>query len=248
MAYWLDEGWHDWPEIDAAGTAAAGLYARCGSYIADVQTDGFIPTARARMYGTPEWIQRLVEVGLWAVEEHGFRDTRYFPLNKPKAEIELAKARRAEVRDPLTIKAVRARDGDWCRYCGIKVNWSDRRGLRGGTYDHVIPGLVGGVDNLVVACRSCNSSKKNRTPEQAGMTLRPPPPKRTPRSGSKSDSDPYKKITNDPSPSSPNGEGFPPNAAGRHTPDVDPMSRHCRICHFPEANERHIRAVNGRAS
>lgn len=88
MAYWLDEGWHNWPETDAAGTAAAGLYSRCGSFIADAQTDGFIPTARARMYGTPEWIGRLVEVGLWAVEEHGFRDTRYFPLNATKAEIE----------------------------------------------------------------------------------------------------------------------------------------------------------------
>jgi hypothetical protein len=88
MAYWLDEGWHGWPEIDTVGTAAAGLYSRCGSYIADAQTDGFIPTARARMYGTPEWIARLVEVGLWAVEEHGFRDTRYFPLNATKAEIE----------------------------------------------------------------------------------------------------------------------------------------------------------------
>lgn len=92
MAYWLDEGWHNWPEIDAVGTAVAGLYSRCGSYIADAETDGFIPTARARMYGTPEWIGRLVDVGLWAVEEHGFRDTRYFPLNASKAEIEKRKA------------------------------------------------------------------------------------------------------------------------------------------------------------
>lgn len=88
MAYWLDEGWHRWPEIMAVGTAVAGLYSRCGCYIADSQTDGFIPSAVARMYGTPEWIARLVEVGLWQIEEHGFRDTRYFPLNKTKAEID----------------------------------------------------------------------------------------------------------------------------------------------------------------
>lgn len=92
MAYWLDEGWHRWPEIMRAGTGAAGLYARCGSYIADSRTDGFIESAVARMYGTPEWIQRLLDVGLWQVEEHGFRDTRYFPLNKTAAEIEKAKA------------------------------------------------------------------------------------------------------------------------------------------------------------
>jgi hypothetical protein len=95
VAYWLDEGWHGWPEIDAVGTAAAGLYSRCGSYIADRQTDGFIPSARARMYGTPEWIARLVDVGLWAMEEHGFRDTRYFPLNATKAEIEERKRKAA---------------------------------------------------------------------------------------------------------------------------------------------------------
>jgi hypothetical protein len=96
MAYWLDEGWHRWPEIYRAGTAAAGLYSRCGSYIADTQTDGFIPTQVAQQYGTPEWIGRLVDVGLWVVEEHGFRDTRYFPLNKTKAQIEEAKRKAAD--------------------------------------------------------------------------------------------------------------------------------------------------------
>lgn len=107
MAYWLDEGWHQWPEIDAVGTAAAGLYSRCGSYIADRKTDGFIPTARARMYGTPEWIGRLVEVGLWAVEEHGFRDTRYFPLNATAAVIEERKKKAAARQERFRNKAAR---------------------------------------------------------------------------------------------------------------------------------------------
>lgn len=92
MAYWLDEASHRWTEIDEVGTAAAGLYWRCGSYIADEGTDGFIPTARARMYGTPEWIARLVEVGLWAVEEKGFRDTRYLELNATQEEKDKRKA------------------------------------------------------------------------------------------------------------------------------------------------------------
>jgi hypothetical protein len=96
MAYWLDEGWHRWPEIVEAGTAAAGLYSRCGSYIADCTTDGFVPSGVARMYGTPEWIQRLVEVGLWTVDEKGFWDTRYFPLNKTKEDIERKKKQHAD--------------------------------------------------------------------------------------------------------------------------------------------------------
>jgi hypothetical protein len=96
MAYWLDEGWHNWPEILRAGTAAAGLYARCGGYVADKKTDGFIPSEIARTYGTAEWIGRLVDVGLWLVEEHGFRDTRYLELNATKAVIEERKAQAAE--------------------------------------------------------------------------------------------------------------------------------------------------------
>lgn len=96
MAYWLDEAWHRWPEIAEAGTAAAGLYSRCGSYIADCGTDGIVPAAVARMYGTPEWIARLVEVGLWAVEERGFRDLRYFPLNPTVEERDRRKRQAAD--------------------------------------------------------------------------------------------------------------------------------------------------------
>jgi hypothetical protein len=57
------------------------------------------------------------------------------------------------------------RDGEVCRYCGRTENLS---------VDHVVPRCQGGGDqleNLVVACRSCNSRKGGRTPEQAGMVL-----------------------------------------------------------------------------
>ena len=73
--------------------------------------------------------------------------------------------------DMRLIKAVRARDGDTCQYCGKTVNWLDRRGADGGTYDHVDPDGGNTLDNIVVCCRSCNSSKKHRTPAQAGMHL-----------------------------------------------------------------------------
>lgn len=60
---------------------------------------------------------------------------------------------------------VRQRDGGSCRYCGSKENLS---------IDHIVPRCQGGGDepeNLVVACRSCNSRKGGRTPKQAGMVL-----------------------------------------------------------------------------
>lgn len=96
VAYWLDEGWHSWPEIVAAGTAAAGLYARCGSYIADHRTDGQIPSGVVDMYGTREWAQRLVDVGLWTVEGNGYIDQRYLELNKSAADIAAARKAAAE--------------------------------------------------------------------------------------------------------------------------------------------------------
>lgn len=61
--------------------------------------------------------------------------------------------------------AVHERDGAACRYCGSERNLS---------IDHVVPRIQGGsneLENLVVACRSCNSRKGGRTPEQAGMVL-----------------------------------------------------------------------------
>lgn len=59
-----------------------------------------------------------------------------------------------------------ARDAGACRYCGGA----------GDHLDHVVPVAAGGaaeIDNLVCACRPCGRRKRDRTPEQAGMSLRP---------------------------------------------------------------------------
>lgn len=73
----------------------------------------------------------------------------------------------AEHWDRSEVGEVIARDGHRCRYCGATDDL---------TIDHLIPRCRGGNDkpsNLVVACRSCNSSKGARTPNEAGMTLLP---------------------------------------------------------------------------
>lgn len=69
---------------------------------------------------------------------------------------------------------VKQRDRSLCRYCGVRVNWVDKRGHDGATYDHVDPDGDNTRENLVVACRRCNGRKKDRTPEQAGMPLLKP--------------------------------------------------------------------------
>ena len=61
-------------------------------------------------------------------------------------------------------RAVFARDEYRCQYCGAGAD----------SIDHVIPRSRGGLDdweNLAAACRTCNSTKRNRTPAEAGMRL-----------------------------------------------------------------------------
>lgn len=58
------------------------------------------------------------------------------------------------------------RDDHRCQYCG--------RGGSDLTLDHVLPRSRGGPtnwDNVVACCRSCNAKKRDRTPEEAGMSL-----------------------------------------------------------------------------
>lgn len=84
---------------------------------------------------------------------------------------------------------VRERDGNVCRYCGCPISsFHDTVSERGGTLDHKNPMLLdvddnfaraNHPDNLVVACRTCNGRKGNRTPEEwaaeGGYDLRPAP-------------------------------------------------------------------------
>lgn len=67
---------------------------------------------------------------------------------------------------PVNRREVLRRDQRICQYCGSTKQL---------TLDHVIPRSKGGKhswENVVTACERCNSRKGNRTPQQAGMTLR----------------------------------------------------------------------------
>lgn len=70
-----------------------------------------------------------------------------------------------------------ARDNYTCQYCGREDDNLKGR-LNKLTRDHVQPRSRGGEDiwtNVVTACSSCNSRKDNKTPKEAGMTLRRQP-------------------------------------------------------------------------
>jgi HNH endonuclease len=98
-----------------------------------------------------------------------------------RAQVALAKDREQRRKDLYRtvegrriVALVKQRDGDWCRYCWEHVDWNDRRSAHRGTLDHVDPDGPSSVENVVVACGSCNRRKSDRTPDEAEMLLRAP--------------------------------------------------------------------------
>ncbi len=66
----------------------------------------------------------------------------------------------------LNRKNILRRDALRCQYCG--------RTDQPLTVDHILPRSRGGEDsweNLITACRRCNTKKGSRTPSEAGMTI-----------------------------------------------------------------------------
>ena len=68
-------------------------------------------------------------------------------------------------RAALNRRAVFARDGGRCQYCGVPAE----------NIDHVIPRSRGGLhvwENVVAACRPCNTHKRDRLLHETSMHLR----------------------------------------------------------------------------
>ena len=71
-------------------------------------------------------------------------------------------------RAPLHRKAVFARDGSLCQYCGRRAE----------CIDHVYPRSKGGQhewENVVACCRSCNAAKGDTLPEHSKFKLKAAP-------------------------------------------------------------------------
>ena len=68
-------------------------------------------------------------------------------------------------RSALNRRAVFARDGGRCQYCGAVAE----------SIDHVVPRAKGGAhtwENVVAACRPCNTAKRDRLLSETSMVLR----------------------------------------------------------------------------
>lgn len=158
--------------VVALGALAWGVV-----YCAKSLSDGFLPERALRRYKVPRNVaDAMVKAGLWEISDGGYRVHDYLEWNPTAAEVKEKQAwdreRKALYSDQQLLERIRLRDSDGCRYCGISVNWKDRRSEHGAQFDHVIPRGGNTYENVVVSCRGCNNRKGQRTPEQAGMVLR----------------------------------------------------------------------------
>jgi hypothetical protein len=143
-------------------------------------TDGFLPLEVVRKFHDSNPLaaaRSLVKATLWEQADGGFQIHDFLEYNPSSTEIKLDREwdrkRKELYANPDLVRAIKTRDRHCCRYCGVSVNWSDRRGPIGGQFDHVEPRGANTFENVVVACRRCNNKKNNRTPEKAGMILLP---------------------------------------------------------------------------
>lgn len=174
---------------------AMGHWLQISTWAAGERTDGFVTRDIVDVFGTAESLARLLRArydrqplmhqrdGKGRAPECPCLDGRAWPddfdyvlhdyldRNPSRAENDVHKAKRLELRDSKLKQLVRVRDVDTCRYCGRLCKHSDRTSDAGLTYDHVDPERAAGAENLVVACRGCNRRKGARTPEQANMVL-----------------------------------------------------------------------------
>lgn len=174
--------------LRTGGAAAWGLHILALLHCSRYLTDGYVEAEfvdetldDCRVDDEQErkqTIAALITCGFWHATDGGYMVHDYLEYNPSRASSDANREwdrRRKELsRDPELVEAIRARDGNRCRYCGTKVDWRDRRSRTGATYDHVTPRGPNTLENVVVACRGCNMRKGGRTPEEAAMVLMVP--------------------------------------------------------------------------
>lgn len=181
---------------DPAGLAALGLWTVCGSLTQAKLTDGVVSeedlaSVTLNLRQALDLAAHLVRVGLWhepghdcercpKVAEGTFLFHDWFDLRyKTGEEVRTERRKDRERKSKSTHAQVWKRDctDDTesaqkanCAYCGREVSRQDRKSDYQPEIDHIDP-TKSGLDNLAIACRSCNRSKGNRSLSDAGMTL-----------------------------------------------------------------------------
>lgn len=160
-----------------------GFISRCASQAGAHKTDYVITRGTAVLIAGQSRVDALLAVSLFAgfLTEVTLDDARRayklvdddheFVHIRLREEIEWEQQRRKDNSNYALVVPVRYRDGDACRWCGRIVDWKARKSARSGTYDHLIAGQAATVDTYVVACVSCNSSRKDGSRPRGIETL-----------------------------------------------------------------------------
>lgn len=187
-----------------AGEQGQALWHACAIDCAAANKEGHVPAHMLRAWAPPGWssakltaaTKALVRSGLWhdaetmcerCTERHGpledgyrfhdWLDWQFQARAKDDPVFKMRERRRKQLhRRPEIKEAVRMRDRDLCRYCGVAVVFgADHKSSTAGQYDHLDPfDPINSVDTIVTACKSCNVAKGERTPDAAGMILHEP--------------------------------------------------------------------------
>lgn len=149
----VDDRLHGHSKARRAGTALA-LWVLAMSWCASELTDGLVPLDMPSLLiaDGDAMAEKLVSVGLWERTEGGYRFVFGDDLCRIATDQSELDAMRAAARRRFGLQ-VKTRDGNKCVYCSAADDL---------TLDHVVPLSRGGsntAENLVTACRSCNSSK-----------------------------------------------------------------------------------------
>lgn len=133
-------------------------------------------TLRKTAQKSADTIQVLLSAGLLDKIDGGYEPhnwaQRQFKSDVSTSRVQKYRAERTALGLPILSDysqfrpALIARDGATCVYCLETENL---------VVDHITPTSLGGTDdprNLGLACRSCNSLKGRKTPEQAKMIIR----------------------------------------------------------------------------
>lgn len=150
--------------VDEVAGFSVRLASQSGAHELE-ETDIRVTRAMARsLAGSNERLDHLmrylVAARVWEPDGTGWKlvnDPNYLHL-LPQEEIDRARIRGADARNPRLWALALLRDGDNCRACGRRVQWSDRKSVTGGTWQHVnIENQPTQPDEFVVYCYGCQN-------------------------------------------------------------------------------------------
>lgn len=111
----VDDGFHCHPKAMRAGTAALGLWVRCGSWSAQQLTEGFVPDEIVKLYGTQATAKALVAAGLFERVDGGYQMHQFLERNPSREKVEEERAAAVERQRRARDKAKRKREEEMSR-------------------------------------------------------------------------------------------------------------------------------------